>query len=112
MRKVLWTMIGLVLLALLGWQVYEHVGGKSEQTQRQRKSMPVAVEVAAIRRATVRDVGRYSGTLYPQAAFSVAPKIAGRLEKMYVHIGDEVRAGQQIAALDDGEYRQQVLHEA
>jgi len=108
MRKIIWTCVALIILALLGWQIYQQIGSQSQEVRRQRKSMPVAVEVAAVRRASVQDVGRYSGTLYPQTAFSVAPKIAGRLEKIYVHIGDEVRAGQLVAALDDAEYRQQV----
>jgi RND family efflux transporter MFP subunit len=38
----------------------------------------------------------------------VAPKIAGRLEKILVDIGDIVKGGQLVAVLDDDEYRQQV----
>ncbi|MCK5723369.1 MAG: efflux RND transporter periplasmic adaptor subunit, partial [Gammaproteobacteria bacterium] len=38
-----------------------------------------------------------------------APKIAGRLEKILVNIGDTVKGGQLVAVLDDDEYRQQVL---
>ena len=98
----------MLLVAVLGWQIYEHISGQTKNVKRQRRSLPVAVEVAAVQRATVQDVGQYSGSLYPHTAFSVAPKIAGRLEKMHVHIGDEVRAGQLIAVLDDAEYRQQV----
>ena len=38
----------------------------------------------------------------------VAPKIAGRLEKILVDIGDVVTADQLVAVLDDEEYQQQV----
>jgi multidrug efflux pump subunit AcrA (membrane-fusion protein) len=38
----------------------------------------------------------------------VAPKIAGRLEKLLVNIGDPVKRGQLIAVLYDEEYAQQV----
>ena len=45
--------------------------------------------------------------MYPQTAFILAPKVAGRLEKIWVHIGDEIQSGQLIAVLDDAEYKQQ-----
>jgi len=39
----------------------------------------------------------------------VAPKVSGKLKKLYVNIGDRVTRGQVVAQLDDEEYRQQVL---
>ena len=55
-----------------------------------------------------KDVGRFTGSLSPQSEFMVAPKIAGRLEKILVDIGDVVTADQLVAVLDDEEYQQQV----
>ena len=69
---------------------------------------PVAVEVKPVRRATIRDVSLFTGTLYPRSQFIVAPKVAGRLEKLLVNIGDRVRRGQTVARLEDEEYLVQV----
>jgi RND family efflux transporter MFP subunit len=68
----------------------------------------VAVETAEVARSTVRDVGLFSGSLQPRARFVVAPKVGGRLEKLYVDVGDVVYSGQPIATLDGQEYAQQV----
>ena len=70
--------------------------------------VPVAVEIAAVQRTTIRDVGLFSGTLFPKSQFVIAPKISGHLEKLTVNIGDWVERGQLIAVLDDKEHSQQV----
>ncbi|HOP61497.1 MAG TPA: efflux RND transporter periplasmic adaptor subunit, partial [Candidatus Saccharicenans sp.] len=54
------------------------------------------------------DVGRFSGTLIPKSQFVVAPKVSGKLKKLYVNIGDKVTRGQVVALIDDEEYQQQV----
>jgi len=56
----------------------------------------------------ISEIGDYTGSLFPLSEFVLAPKIAGRLEKIPVNIGDVVRDGDLVAALDDEEYRQQV----
>jgi RND family efflux transporter MFP subunit len=68
----------------------------------------VAVEVAPVHKGTIRDIGFFTGSLLPKSYFVVAPKIAGRLEKLLLNIGDRVKRGQLIAVLDDEEYAQQV----
>jgi len=49
-----------------------------------------------------------TGSVLARSQFQVAPKIAGRLEKLMVDIGDEVHNRQLIAQLDSDEYVQQV----
>ena len=108
MKKII--LIGTLLLAVsfFGWQIYQRVNSDKEIVKRGREKIPVAVEIAPVQQATVQDIGRYSGSLYPKAAFVLAPKIGGRLEKIWVNIGDELQSGQLIAVLDDAEYKQQV----
>jgi RND family efflux transporter MFP subunit len=61
-----------------------------------------------VERIDISEIGDYTGSLFPLSEFVLAPKIAGRLEKIPVNIGDVVRSGDLVAALDDEEYRQQV----
>ncbi len=56
----------------------------------------------------IREIGTFTGTLLPKSQYVVAPKIAGRLEKLFVNIGDPVERGQVIALIDDDEFVQQV----
>jgi RND family efflux transporter MFP subunit len=108
MKKIFLMGILMLGVSFLGWQIYQHVNSDIKAVKRERKKIPVAVEVAPVQQATVQDIGRYSGSLYPRAAFVIAPKIGGRLEKIWVNIGDELQNGQLIAALDDAEYKLQV----
>ena len=109
MKKFFFSVLLLAGLGLLGWQVYEKVSASKNGFQRNRRNVPVAVEVAAVKKSSMREIGRFTGSLFPLSEFIVAPKIAGRLEKMLVDIGDVVQGGQLMAVLDDDEYRQQVM---
>lgn len=108
MKKALGIFIVLALVGLLGWQVQRRVSMSLKGSKRPRRAVSVAVEVASVGKTTIRDVRLFTGTLLPKSYFVLAPKIAGRLEKLLVNIGDRVKRGQLIAVLDDEEYAQQV----
>lgn len=108
MKKLFVTMAILAGFGFLGWQIYQKASASRKGLERQRRNTPVAVEVVSVKKAAIQEVGRFTGTLYPFSSFILAPKIAGRLEKILVHIGDTVKSGQLVAVLDDDEYRQQV----
>ncbi len=107
MNKKYFIAILFIVTALIGWQLYVKISSSVKDPVR-RSNFSVAVEVTPVRNATIREVGTFSGTLLPGSQFIVAPKIGGRLEKIFVDIGDEVKQDQLIAVLDDDEYIQQV----
>ena len=108
MKKVLIIIIGLTLIGLVSWKVYERTSLLRKPAVMQRGAIPVAVETKPVLKTKIRDVGLFTGTLYPKAQFIVAPKIAGRLEKLFVNISDPVNGGQLIAVLEDDEHLQTV----
>ena len=108
MKKLLLISVFLTAFGVVGWQVYEKVTASVSSGPRKFRSMAVAVEIEPVRTATMRDVGKFSGTLYPRSQFVVASKIPGRLEKILVNIGDPVKRGQLIAVIENDEYQQQV----
>ena len=108
MKKLVVLVIVLVLLCLLGWQVYERISVSGESQGRGRRGASVAVEAVPVKTGTIQDTGSFTGSLVPKSQFVVAPKIAGRLEKLLVDIGDHVERGQLIAVIEDEEYGQQV----
>ena len=97
----------LISIAVIGWLVYTKMPLSTKQSARER-GISVAVEVTPIRKTLIREVGVFTGTLLPESQFIVAPKIAGRLNKIFIDIGDHVKQGQLIAILEDEEYVQQV----
>ncbi len=108
MKKIFIIFVILMGLGLIGRQIYQKASDPLKVFNRGRRNVSVAVEVELIKKATIRELGNFTGSLYPLSEFILAPKIAGRLEKVFVNIGDTVKGGQTVAVLDDDEYHQQV----
>ena len=110
MKKTIVIAVVVAVLGLLGWRITAKVRGARAGARGRgpHDGIAVAVEIVPVGKATVRQVGRFTGSLYPRSRFVVAPKIAGRLEKLTVDVGDTVQSGQLIAELDDDEYAQGV----
>jgi len=108
MKKFIIAIIVLAGAGLLGWKIYEKASASGTGSRHPRARIPVAVEIAEVKKSEITDTGSYTGSLYPVSEFTLAPKISGRLERILFHIGDVVKPGQLVAALDDEEYRQQL----
>ncbi|MBN2468214.1 MAG: efflux RND transporter periplasmic adaptor subunit [Deltaproteobacteria bacterium] len=108
-KKNLIIIISVVVIftGLMGWRIYKKASSLSTNSI-ERQSVPVAVEIAPVQKASIKNIGVFAGTLVADSRFIVAPKIAGRLEKLFLNIGDTVEEGQVVAVLDDDEYQQQV----
>ncbi|MDA3789353.1 MAG: hypothetical protein PF503_12800 [Desulfobacula sp.] len=87
-KKLIIAIIILSGISVLGWQIYQKVSDSTQDFKRQRQNIPVAVEVALVKKASIREVGEFTGSLHTLSEFIMAPKIAGRLEKLLVNIGD------------------------
>jgi len=107
-KKIILISIAIIVVALIGWKVYLRVFKLRKKSEMMSMSIPVAVEISPVDTTQIRDLGLFTGTLFPKSQFVVAPKISGRLEKLLVHIGDWVKRDQLIAVLDDEEYAQEV----
>ncbi|MFH0962621.1 MAG: efflux RND transporter periplasmic adaptor subunit [Planctomycetota bacterium] len=108
MKRIAVTLVVVLVVGLLGWQIYRKLTGAKESGGSARRTPAVAVLVAPVQRAAIRDVGYFTGTLLAKSQFLVAPKVSGRLEKLFVNIGEPVKNGGLIALLDSQEYGQQV----
>jgi len=112
MKKLFTSMVILAALSLLGIQIYRKAASVLPANGAVREKTVVAVKIAAVAKAGIQNIGRYSGSLSAGSQFVVAPKISGRIETIDVRMGDPVAAGRLIATLDDEEYRQQVAQAA
>ena len=69
---------------------------------------PMVVELASARRASMNQEVRVVGNLIGEATVAVAPRTAGRLQDVFVRLGDRVARGQRIAKIEDFEIVEQV----
>lgn len=69
---------------------------------------PMTVEVADVGRGDVSAYLMVVGNLIGQSTVDVVPRTGGRLVSVSVRLGDRVRAGQQIAKIEDRELFEQV----
>lgn len=69
---------------------------------------PLTIEMASVTRADMIDTVTVVGNLIGAATVDAVPRAAGRLEDVYVKMGDHVRMGQRIAKIEDREIQEQV----
>jgi membrane fusion protein, multidrug efflux system len=69
---------------------------------------PMTVELATAKRAAVPQELLVVGNLVGDQTVAVAPRAAGRVQEVYVRLGDRVTQGQRIARIEDFELREQI----
>jgi RND family efflux transporter MFP subunit len=98
----------LIAGVIAAWQFIRGRQDDSVPTERHLSAQPAPVEVAPVEHGPVELRRTFSGALEAPTQFVVAPKVAGRVERLSVNIADPVTRGQVVAQLDDDEYVQAV----
>lgn len=100
-NKNLWIAAGvLVVLAFLAWRWFQR--GPTEADD-QNHPLATSDTVAAVARAERHNVGNtltIAGEFKPFQDVDVHAKVAGYIKKIYVDVGDHVKAGQTLAILE------------
>ena len=68
----------------------------------------MTVEMASVTRGDMVDSVTVVGNLIGAATVDAVPRANGRLEDVYVKMGDHVRIGQRLAKIEDREILEQV----
>ncbi len=102
MDKKVKIALGLLvaICLIVGWRVYSNIQRERARAERMSQSRSVSVSTAHPTRTDIIPQMRFSGSLDPEWQAEVAAKVDGRLERVYVHEGDIVRAGQVLAELE------------
>ena len=102
----------ILAFALLGAVLATACGGRDSAAAAQAaSSVEVPIVEVQVSRATtgiIESALEISGTLAPRSRVGIKPKLPGRLARVLVEIGDQVKAGQIVATLDRGEVDAQV----
>jgi multidrug efflux pump subunit AcrA (membrane-fusion protein) len=111
--KILRTALALALVVAAGtWAYYTNVAsGKPAMDMSARvtgSGSAFPVTLAAVERGAVRGGVLYTGSVAAYNEEDVYPRVMGRILEMSVYPGDQVRAGQVVARLDDLELTSRV----
>lgn len=107
MKKRILVAVLVLLGAAAAWQIFQRIS-PSPASSPAGRGTAIAVETAPVTTGPITEEGIFTGTLLPESQYTVAPKVAGKLEKILVNIGDRVTRNQLIALQDDAEYLQQL----
>lgn len=70
--------------------------------------IPMTVEMAPVTRANMAERLIVVGNLVGAVTVEAGPKVAGRLEAVFVRLGDQVAKGQKLAKIEDSELIEQI----
>ncbi len=104
-RRSALIVVGMLLLALL---VILRFSGKSAKAEEPAEDALRPVAVALVKRRPVVNSLTLSGAFRPYQQVDVHAKVAGFIRKIYVDVGDHVKAGQVLAILEVPELSAQV----
>ena len=95
--------LGALLYGLGVGPFKEELAKGQQRGERRRGAKTVSVKVAKVRLGDVEEKLGFVGSLMANASVMVAPKIVGRVEKLFVRVGDLVKEGQIVARLEKDE---------
>ena len=95
MRRVIQGSSGVAGLLL----VFLACSGRGD-TQNQYEKLLPEVEVVEIKPGTISHIEYLTGDIKPIKEAYLSPDVAGKIERIYVDIGDRVKAGQLLVKLD------------
>ena len=106
MKKKVFSFAAMAMTALLA-----ACGGKSQEAQPTAivEEVKPAVKVAQVYVRPVDQVRDYVGTVQAEVKNNIAPQTMGRINTIYVEIGDHVKKGQKLVQMDAANLKQLTL---
>ena len=108
--KLIAYLVVLTLLAGLvsGCAALGGLGKKPQDEQQAVESQKVPVEVATARVDAIQNEKEFSGVLKPINEAMVIPQIPGKVSKVHVKVGQQVKEGDVLIELEAGDVEQQI----
>jgi len=101
-------LLGVVLLASACSSSASESTQAAAVTPTPTEEKTVAVEVGEVTTGDIDLVFSYSGSVQPKDDVDLTPGASGKIEQLLVEVGDEVKAGDKIAVIEDDTYLAQL----
>lgn len=95
-------MAALLLTVMLG----ACSGGADKETAVQETVVKPLVKLAKVTSRDVEQIQEYTATVEAEAKNNIAPTAPGRIDKIFVEVGDQVRKGQKLVQMDAASLKQ------
>ncbi len=92
--------MGVVLILVVGLVSCTPAGQAPKPTGKEFTPPAIPITIALVAQGQISATLVYSGNVQARQQVNVVPKITGRVERLFVDIGDDVRQGEVIAELD------------
>jgi RND family efflux transporter MFP subunit len=100
-RRPIWAGIGII--SLLAFAVAGCNSSESQTKQAQKGPQAVRIEVTKLDRISIQRQVELAGTMISPDQAKVSSEVAGRIKRLMVELGSEVKIGQPIVELDTSE---------
>lgn len=107
--KTAWIVVGIFLVILGVVFINYQRQSTPDDSSKKKENRFVPVEVVAVQRGPLSFYRTFSGTIDPHAHFAVAPKVGGRIQRIFVDVSDPVARGQVVVEMENAEYEQEVI---
>ncbi len=94
----------LIVLAALGAACSGPYSGETVSAVGSAEEPPAQVRVERVEEEAIPEIVAANGELYAEEEATLGPKVPGRVAKLYVDLGDVVKAGQVLAELEKSDY--------
>ncbi len=102
MKSRLTAVVVLIGIVIVGGFLIRSISAKRKTAEKALKAEEaVAVRVVPVRRGSIERAFTVTGTVEADVLINVVPKVPGKVSAVYVDEGDNVRAGQILARLDN-----------
>ncbi|HTO17502.1 MAG TPA: efflux RND transporter periplasmic adaptor subunit [Edaphocola sp.] len=101
MKKIIWIIVGVVLIGLMLFQLLSNKKTTDQKVYQYDKEEPIAVSVDTIRLQSINDDRAYSGTFEPNKETKISADVQGKINKIYVDVSSNVSKGQTLIQLDN-----------
>jgi len=105
--RLIFIIILLIISIFTGLVLINYNQEQVKTANKSNKQKLIPVEASKIQNGPIELRRIFSGSLEAHTEFIVAPKISGRIERLFVDIADTVTKGMVVAELDSAEYIQE-----
>lgn len=98
----------ILIVSMMFLLIFTGCSSSASKINENEALKPVPVSVAQVKRATIEKVQSVTGKAMPVKDVSIVPKIPGKVLEVHVSLGESVKKGQTLFAIDDTDIRLQL----